>query len=284
MYIYRWDEWLYRLIYMMQIVKLLLRFRWFFWRYTIDINAKNSSGRTALGMLQGDNQEIKRMLRRARYFSYCCPSFESNAYYFKSPVNIEDKLYIIFLRLSTEISNDLRNVLLVVAALLVTISFQAVIAPPGGVWQETKYRETNNYTTPNNNATGPPPAGSIISHHAGTAVMQNTDFPILAGLNVISFFVTVFTILLLLPAGFGSRMFCLPLYTLSLCFIASICIISPNTNDISPGLSWIWNNFILFCVFSPMLFQYLVYIVSRRRNKLVDAFLLKGKAPDPTLM
>ncbi|KAL8500473.1 hypothetical protein ACS0TY_020177 [Phlomoides rotata] len=35
-------------------------------------------------------------------------------------------------------TNDARNVLLIVTALITTVTFQAGVTPPGGVWQENK--------------------------------------------------------------------------------------------------------------------------------------------------
>jgi protein-S-isoprenylcysteine O-methyltransferase Ste14 len=37
-----------------------------------------------------------------------------------------------------ELSNDIRNVMLVAVALVAAVTFQAGISPPGGVWQDTK--------------------------------------------------------------------------------------------------------------------------------------------------
>ncbi|KAL0397410.1 UNVERIFIED_CONTAM: hypothetical protein Scaly_0189400 [Sesamum calycinum] len=41
----------------------------------------------------------------------------------------------------TDTANDTRNVLLVVATLIIAVTFQAGVNPPGGVWQENKEGE-----------------------------------------------------------------------------------------------------------------------------------------------
>jgi hypothetical protein len=266
-------------LYVMQFVRLILKPTRFFWWYTVDINAKNSGGYTAFEMLQGDNQQMTRMLWCARCFSpcwkttffgfdLCCGRVASHANYLKSGVNIEEKLYVFFLRLATEISNDLRNVLLVVAALLVTVSFQSVLSPPGGFWQEDEHD---------------PHTGALVNLAGTSAMYADSEFPIIAALNLISFYSTVFIIFLLLPSGFGTLLFCLPLYTLSASFIASLSVISPVDSYWRTVLDQIWNNFIFLCVFSTIPFQLFVFIVGIRRNKLVKAFLPKVKVLETTL-
>ncbi|WVY97624.1 hypothetical protein V8G54_029775 [Vigna mungo] len=39
-------------------------------------------------------------------------------------------------------TNDVRNILLTVAALMITATYQAVLSPPGGVWQEDSYQHS----------------------------------------------------------------------------------------------------------------------------------------------
>ncbi|XP_059443820.1 ankyrin repeat-containing protein BDA1-like [Corylus avellana] len=256
-----------------QIVRLILNFRSFF-RCKVDISAKNFRGYRALDMLQGNkankqNQEIKDMLRSAKCFSiFHLPKVESFADYLKSPVQIDEKIYIFFLRQRTKMTNDTRNILLVVAALLVTVTFQATLSPPGGVWQDNKL------------ANSVAPTGVIVedAHYAGTAVMDEYLFGVLAVLNVISFSITVFTIFVLLPSGFRSGMFFVPLYIFSLCFVASLLITSPV--DFVYGLN---GQQVVGFMFSPLLVPVLEGIVRCRQRKLFEAFLPKVKVLDPTL-
>jgi hypothetical protein len=244
-------------LYIMQIVRLLLKFS------TVDINIKNSRDHKALDMLQlggACHPQIncaRRLIRRLRLL--VCPNAAiADAKYFKARVSYEEKLYILFLRLTTKVTNDMRNVLLVVAALLFTVSFQAAISPPGGVWGEAK------------------------NHIAGTAIVRNPLYEILAGLNATSFVVTAFTIFLLLPSGFGTRLFSLPLYTLSLFFGLSLSYLDPRT-DFPSAVDKMWDNFIIYSVISPAVFICLLVIVSFRGNKLVAAFRPKVKVLDTSL-
>jgi hypothetical protein len=256
-------------LYIMQIVRILLKFSQLLYGYRIDINAKNSEGFTAFDMLQGDNKRMKIILRCARWFNimHCSRVTSSHANYFKSPVSIDEKLYIYFLRLTTSISNEMRNVLLVVAALLVTVSFQTAVSPPGGVWQDNYIPLTNN-TSPDN------ASGEYLQqypHYAGTAVMENSFFfPVLVSLNTISFFFTLYIIYLLLPNGFR-MLFSMPLYTLSLYFIMSLCITFPNS--VPARLFWIWNSFSYCWLFSLLSIKVFEVIVFFRGYKLTEAFL-----------
>ncbi|XP_062146087.1 ankyrin repeat-containing protein BDA1-like [Alnus glutinosa] len=238
-----------------EIVRLLLKFS------TVDINIKNSSDCKALDMLQlgGCHPQInsaRRLIRRLRLLVFPSAAI-ADAKYFKAPVSNEEKLYIMFLRLTTKVTNDMRNVLLVVAALLFTVSFQAAISPPGGVWGEDK--NLNDNSTEND-------------QYAGKAIMGSPLFQLLGGLNATSFFVTAFTIFLLLPSGFGTQLFSLPLYTLSLIFILSWFELDPTTDAVHK----MW-------VISPTAFICLLVIVSFRRNKLVAAFRPKVKVLDTSL-
>jgi hypothetical protein len=289
----------------MQIVRLLLNFRSFF-RRKVDISAKNFKGHTAFDMLpkntsdKQNQQKIKDMLNRARGFSSifiplredttkndkkvsstALGTFQEHAPdkqnqqifhpskmadYLQKPVEIDEKIYIFFLRQRTKMTNDTRNILLVVAALLVTVTFQATLSPPGGVWQDTK---------PDRDSIAPT---GEEAHIAGTAIMHEYLFVVLAVLNLISFFITVFIIFVLLPSGFRSGLFFLPLYIFSLCFVASLLITSP-VYFVYELRGWQ----VVALMFSPLLVPVLEGIVRLRRRKLFEAFLPKVKVLDPTL-
>ncbi|XP_059441866.1 ankyrin repeat-containing protein BDA1-like [Corylus avellana] len=252
------------------IVRLILNFKSFF-RCKVDISTKNIRGYTTSNMLQGNtpdkqNQQIKDMLHCAKCFSiFYLSRVESFADYLKSPVQIDKKMYIFFLRQRTKMTNDTRNILLVVAALLATVTFQATLSSPGGLWQDNKLADTI------------APIGAIVedAHYTGIAIMDEYLFVVLAVLNVISFFITVFTIFVLLPR---SGLFFLPLYIFSLCFVASLLITSPL--DFVSGLHDLE---VVAFMFSPLLVPVLEGIVRFRRRKLFKAFLPKVKVLDPTL-
>ncbi|XP_030961990.1 ankyrin repeat-containing protein BDA1-like [Quercus lobata] len=113
------------------------------WSYNIvNLNVKNLEGKTAWDILQGqthvDNSKIRDMLRRDRAKSgsslstvHCCEN------YLRSPFSrVVGSLVKSWARLITALSDEKRNALLVVAVLLVTVTYQAVLSPPGGIWQD----------------------------------------------------------------------------------------------------------------------------------------------------
>ena len=107
----------------------------------LDVNSKNLEDKTAWDMLQEDNKEIRVMLRRvgakpcsslSTFVKYPNPKYQR----LSTPLCVH---FIWIKNLRREIrkaTEERRSMLLVVAALLATLSFQAVLTPPAGVWQE----------------------------------------------------------------------------------------------------------------------------------------------------
>ena len=105
----------------------------------MDVNNKNLEDKTAWNILREDNREIRDMLRRAvakpgsslsTSNRYPNPKYQRRAL----PL-VDDFLYR---KLRREIRNftvEWRNMLLVVVVLLATLSYQAVLTPPSGVWE-----------------------------------------------------------------------------------------------------------------------------------------------------
>ncbi|XP_059451059.1 ankyrin repeat-containing protein BDA1-like [Corylus avellana] len=150
----------------LQVVRWLLPCRNFF-----DINAKNSEGLTALDMV--DNQEMRNILCCAQAKSASSlPTFASWADYFRSPIKIKEMLFVYLFRQRMRMSNDMRNMLLVVAVLLVTIAYQAVLSPPGGFWQDNYIPGTNNQfnITATTNATN---EVNQVPHWVGTMISRD---------------------------------------------------------------------------------------------------------------
>uniref|UniRef100_A0A2N9FU08 PGG domain-containing protein n=1 Tax=Fagus sylvatica TaxID=28930 RepID=A0A2N9FU08_FAGSY len=134
----------------------------------VDINAKNLEGNTAWDILQDprhvDNKEMRVMLHRFRAKpGSSLSTVPSYAKYLKLP---KFKYLQVFRTLHAremrKLSDEKRNTLLVIATLLVTISYQAVLSPPGSVWQDDSKPETNQIQSLNNSTTA--------AHKAGTAI------------------------------------------------------------------------------------------------------------------
>ena len=106
------------------------------------VNHKNIEGKTAWDILQVqtqevDNKEIRVMLRRAGAGSGVSLSrFKWHPMEWLSIPNPSTLSSLYNKSELRSLSEEKRSMLLVVAVLLVTISFQAVLSPPGGVWQD----------------------------------------------------------------------------------------------------------------------------------------------------
>ncbi|XP_027109617.1 ankyrin repeat-containing protein BDA1-like isoform X1 [Coffea arabica] len=117
--------------------------------------------------------------------------------------------------------NEVRNTLLVLAVLIATATYQAVLSPPGGVWQDDSLPSQGTGT----NATSTKP------HKAGEAVMgthRKTSYGLFLIFNSIGFFMSTFMINVL-TAGFPLRMeLQLSLLALMATYDTSMAAISPD--------------------------------------------------------
>ena len=110
-------------------------------RRFVNINEKNLGVKTALDILEGqrrqgvDNSEMRVILKRAGALTASSlPTVaSSHEHYLRLPGGCERKK-IIFIgnQVRERITDAKRNALLVVAALLVTVTYQAILSPPGG--------------------------------------------------------------------------------------------------------------------------------------------------------
>jgi hypothetical protein len=211
------------------------------------VNLKNLEGFTALDIVeeqtQVDNQEMRKMLCRAGALSTSSlPKVASFADYLRSPIPINEKLYICFFRQRMLMSNDMRNMLLVVAVLLVTVAYQAVLSPPGGFWQDNYIPGTNtqlNITATTGTRNG---ASQVVPHRVGTVTMARHFFHLLLGINTLTFYIPLLLIILVLPPGLPSFLLIISFGLLFLSYGTSISITAP--------LPSYWLHYFLFFSFS----------------------------------
>ena len=202
----------------MQAVELLLN-------CGVDINVKNSQNMTAAEMLGGQtaHKKIKDMLWSAGAFS---PPLRSSCVdYLKSAISPIEKMIIYHRRQHTKITNDMRNALLVVAVLIVAVTYQAVLSPPGGVWQDN----SNPITIDNQFDTTASTSNVITSpHKAGTLVMGTLNAAIFVLANSVTFYLSIAIVFFLIPIDPTSGMVSITLGYLSICYLASMAAISPS--------------------------------------------------------
>ncbi|KAL4601426.1 hypothetical protein ACB092_11G272400 [Castanea dentata] len=228
-----------------QAVKHLLA-----WGYKfVDVNHKNLEGETAWDILQGktqvENREIRDMLRRARAKSGSSLS-TSNRYakYQRLPVSsCFQFLKTDFKRDIRKLSEERRSLLLVVAVLLVTVSYQAVLSPPGGLWQDNSMCNTTEvgsspdgtnttqseikarFFNPNTDNKTPFNTTAVCEHQAGTAIaFEDGLFPVFLVCNAITFMISNSLIIFLVPNGYMKVLFFA--LNVTLCFSYSYALLA----------------------------------------------------------
>ena len=132
-------------------------------------------------------------------------------------------------RTRKNISDDMRNALLVVMTLIITATFQSALSPPGGVWQGDSSNRSPSVAlariTPSTNGTLGL-RGEL--HQPGTVIMQNNIYSILWSLNTLSLLITCGLIVFILPDGTIAFLLVMPLSILCSSFILSMSISAPG--------------------------------------------------------
>jgi hypothetical protein len=169
---------------------------------------------------------MRKMLCRAG--AKCASSLPkfSWADYFRSTIPVNERLFIYFFRGKMLMSNDMRNMLLVVAVLLVTIAYQVVLSPPGGFWQDNFIPRTNNQF----NITAATSATNEVNqvpHRVGTVTMARHFFHLLVAINTLTFYIPLFLIVIVLPPDLPSFLLIISFGLLFLSYGTSIAITAP---------------------------------------------------------
>ena len=201
--------------------------------YDVDVNVKNLEGKTARDILQGSEQtqvgrKIKVMLHRAKALkASSLPKVTSYADYLRPKVSRREKFRIWRTREQQTISDERRNVLLVVATLLMTVTYQGILSPPGGLWQDDYNPGTNESNTiaPNGKIDT-----TLHSHEAGAVIgSRKTSFWFFMLLNSVTFMLSFTIIFQLIPSGYCYVMFQAALCFLYFCYLASLTVIKAST-------------------------------------------------------
>ena len=100
----------------------------------VDVNVKNLEGKTARDIFHEQTQvdkQIEPLLRRAGAKKASSLKVTPSAdYYLRRKVSLPEKLRIRRSRQKWSLSDDKRNGLLVVATLLITVTYQGILSPP----------------------------------------------------------------------------------------------------------------------------------------------------------
>lgn len=171
---------------------------------------------------QIENCEIKVMLRRAGALpASSLPKVIYYARYLWSLFSYIEKIRMHCIGEWTEISDDRCNMLLVVATLLMTVTYQGVLSPPGGLWQDNDLSEPNTTTA----ALSPP-----SSHRAGSTIAgteSSLPFRLFLGFNSAIFLSAIAaTYFLVTPVGLGGAILAGVSVSLYYCYFNSLIIIT----------------------------------------------------------
>ncbi|XP_071917257.1 ankyrin repeat-containing protein BDA1-like [Coffea arabica] len=105
--------------------------------HKVKTNSLNSKNLTALDIaVQKQNLQIKEILQRGGGRSAALiPPMEVLPQFLRSREGFAERPLRLLIYMEKEMSFDMRNVILVVAVLIVTAAFQGILQPPGGFWQ-----------------------------------------------------------------------------------------------------------------------------------------------------
>ena len=236
---------------------------------SFNVNEKNLEDKTALDILEGqrtqgvDNSEMRVILDGAGALtaSSLLTVTSPHARYLSEVATPETVV-------KEPLSDEKRNALLVVAALLITVTYQAILSPPGGLWQDNDLSKPNTTTA----ALSPPsPAWGLFnksnSNRAGSAVAvieSPHPFGLFLVFNSVIFLAAIAaTFFLVTPVGVGGALLAGVSLSLYYCYFNSLIII---TN--SPG----WTALIV--LFSPLIFLIVgAFVTSLDQVELLNAIV-----------
>ena len=186
-----------------------------------NINEKNVDDKTALDILddrqasnlegqQASNMEGENIddmicrLKRAGAVKgdslVCPPPVTPHEHYQKLPGCFRrNKINFFGNQVRRRIPDEKHNALLVVAALLVTVTYQAAITPPGGLWQDDLF-EANTTDVLRRSPDDLFKLNVTAPHRAGSATARGTfPFSIFMAFNSIIFLSSIATMVVLVP-------------------------------------------------------------------------------------
>ena len=203
----------------------------------VSINRTNLEGKTAWDILQGqtqvDNRKIKVMLHHAKAKS---GSSLSTKNWYTDCLRPQSIGYFEFwrkyhVRQMTALSDERRNVLLVVAVLLVTISYQVVLNPPGGLWQDDgKCNATEIGNTTHSGTNDQTQCNTTVAHTAGTPIASKEYgfffFMVFSVCNFLIFGMSNLMVVLLLRVQYNRGPVFMVILSLGFCFCMSFLTIN----------------------------------------------------------
>ncbi|KAJ8760677.1 hypothetical protein K2173_017667 [Erythroxylum novogranatense] len=203
-----------------------------------DLNVKNCDGSTVVQILLRQGQLDKNKLGAIRGLAKVSevPSFsEITSYsdYLRRRITGLEKWAVGTYREKVLMSNETRNAVLVVAILIATATYQAVLNPPGGFSQASPTSFTSNGTLPTRDSTSNANNSTDSIYLAGnllytdpTSTRDLVFWTLFVAFNTIAFLMSLIKIMTLLPRG--PYIFLPLVLPLICCYGIFIIYISPN--------------------------------------------------------
>ncbi|XP_020878618.1 uncharacterized protein LOC110227698 [Arabidopsis lyrata subsp. lyrata] len=234
-------------------------------RKTVKVKARNLDGKTAMDILQTHQSPCfpvaRKLLKSAKERLFCGSTTTLAEYLSKNLSFIEKRnnlLGLSNLSMTKDRSinaSDPRNVILVVAILIVTATYQAGLSPPGGFWQDNS-SEHEDYN----------------SHHtAGQMTMSFFDAFFFISLNGFAFVSSLYVIIIITIGLPKWKLIYGSMAALSIATLASYSTIFPDPY----GLYWNIAAFIVpytypLIIGIMMFATFMAFIVDKRRRHQVD--------------
>ncbi|PRQ18383.1 putative ankyrin repeat-containing domain, PGG domain-containing protein [Rosa chinensis] len=198
------------------VVRLLIK--------RVDINAKNLEGLTAMdisdrqGMLNNNTEIRSLLLQRGALTASSLPKLPTLANFLRTEMSLLERWVMCSYLTKSCLSNENRNNLLVVAVLIATATFQAVLSPPAGmqIFSTPFGRKTS---SDGSNSTGEP---DVPSNFASHFVVAWSSF---LAMNTMAFLTSISEIWFHLPRGlYFLTKLVLPLL---FCYMISLSLTTP---------------------------------------------------------
>ncbi|KAK7405293.1 hypothetical protein VNO78_06496 [Psophocarpus tetragonolobus] len=230
-------------------------------KINMDLDAKNLGGKVALDLA---SEHIKTSLKRQLKKRKLC----INVRKIEGLISWIDRWAVRLFGLKNHISDDERNMCLVVAALVATATYQAALSPPGGVYQADAGSDSNNTTLTHVGFSLPNFVnGKSSDPKEGNSIMSDSNFGLFALTNMLAFMASILATYFLLPRTVALITLFLAVVLLQGSYYNSMAIISPslfNTIFISVFYSFVMIGFLEVTFLTTLVdFAYKVYLLRR---------------------
>ncbi|KAF8031682.1 hypothetical protein BT93_D0793 [Corymbia citriodora subsp. variegata] len=164
-----------------KIIKLLIP--------RMDIDAKNFQNETALEIFQGNSsgdEDLAKRFRRSWLERQVFRKISLSEFLRKEPTCFEQ--LNTFMALQNQYARD---IILIVATLVATATYQAALTPPGGYWQDNSLNAPANSIAVTANSSG---IAVEKPHQAGNIILAGLKLYKFTALNCLVFFISIITI------------------------------------------------------------------------------------------